>query len=159
MQAPAHASAPEGLLAAGSGRLTFWGLPVYEAALYVAPGFRAEAFERHAFVLELSYLRSLRGADIARVSIEQMRRHGPIDTAQGQRWERQLAALLPAEVQPGDRIAGALLPGVGARFTHNGRLLGEIADAQFARLFFAIWLGEATSEPQLRRQLLGALAP
>ena len=32
--------------------------------------------------------------------------------------------------------------------------LGEVPDPDFARLFFAIWLSPATSEPQMRSQLL-----
>lgn len=147
-----------GLQPAGRGRLTVWGFQVYDAALWVAPGFEPAAFERHAFVLELAYLRDLDGADIARVSLEQMRRHAPIAAAQAERWQAQLAALLP-DVRRGDRLAGQHRPGQGLALFHNGRALGELADAQLARLFFAIWLGEASSEPRLREQLLGLRAP
>ena len=41
--------------------------------------------------------------------------------------------------------AGAALPGTGARFFHNGTLRGEVRDAEFARLFFGIWLSPNTS--------------
>ena len=41
-------------------------------------------------------------------------------------------------------------------FLVNGRTAGEIADAEFARLFFAIWLGPATADRNLRAALLGA---
>ncbi|AEG94835.1 conserved hypothetical protein [Ramlibacter tataouinensis TTB310] len=152
------AQAPAGLQAVGRGRLTFWGLQVYDAVLWAAPGFRAESFEQHALVLELGYLRELEAADIARVSLEQMQRHETIEPAQAQRWQAQLAALLP-DVRRGDRLAGLHRPGQGAAFFHNGRAIGEIADARFARLFFAIWLGEATSEPALRQALLGQGKP
>ena len=61
------------------------------------------------------------------------------------------------DVQAGDRITGVHRPGVGARFHVNGRLAGEVRDADFARLFFAIWLSPRTSEPQLRAALLGSV--
>lgn len=144
--------------AAGSARLTFWGLQVYDARLWVAQGFRQSEFDRHPLALELAYLRAFTGAEIARRSIEEMRRAGSFDAAQGQRWQSALALLLP-DVKPGDRLLGVHRPGRGVEFTHNGKLLGEIADAQFARLFFAIWLGPTTSEPALRQALLAGTEP
>lgn len=141
---------------AGRSRLKFWGFDVYDAALWTAPGFKAQRPAATPLVLELSYLRNFTADDIARVSLEQMRRHGAFDEAQGKRWQAQLAALLPP-VRRGDRIAGVHTPGRGATFFHNERLLGDIADAQFSSLFFSIWLGEATSEPELRRALLAGV--
>ena len=140
---------------AGQGELTWWGLRVYEARLWTPPGFEAEAFARHPFALELTYLRSLRGRDIAARSIEEMRRAGEFGDPQAERWRAQLEALLP-DVKAGDRIAGVHRPGRGAVFLVNGRTAGEIADAEFARLFFAIWLGPATADRNLRAALLGA---
>jgi len=103
-------------------------------------------------VLELTYQRNFSAAEISRVSLQEMRRHGAIDPAQAERWQSQLGAAL-SDVKRGDRIAGVHRPGQGAAFFHNGRPTGEVADAQFARLFFAIWLGEATSAPALRQAL------
>ena len=59
------------------------------------------------------------------------------------------------DVRAGDRITGVHRPGTGARFFVNGRLQGELPDADFARLFFGIWLSPRTSEPALREALLG----
>jgi hypothetical protein len=47
------------------------------------------------------------------------------------------------------------MPNQGVRFYHDGRLLREVADVEFARAFFAIWLDEHTSSQRLRSQLLG----
>jgi hypothetical protein len=41
------------------------------------------------------------------------------------------------------------------RFFRNGTPIGDIDDREFARAFFAIWLDPRTSEPELRKQLLG----
>ena len=35
-------------------------------------------------------------------------------------------------------------------------LVGEVPDAEFARLFFGIWLSPQTSEPGLRAELIAA---
>jgi hypothetical protein len=37
-----------------------------------------------------------------------------------------------------------------------GRVVGEVPDAEFSRLFFGIWLSPQTSEPGLRQQLIAA---
>jgi len=138
----------------GQGLLRYLGLRVYQARLWTLPSFRANGPLEHPLVLELEYLRNLKGAAIAERSLQEMRRVGPFDEAQGQRWLAEMQRLFP-DVQAGDRISGLLLPGQGARFWHNQRLLGQIEEPQFARLFFGIWLAPATSEPELRTALLG----
>jgi len=143
---------------AGEGRLTWWGFAAYDARLWVAPGFSQRAFDRHALALELNYLRAFSADDIARTSLKEMRRAGDIDAGQAHRWEAELRALVP-DVAPGDRITGVHRPGRGARFFFNGRPLGEIADARFSALFFAIWLGPASSQQPLRAALLGDTQP
>lgn len=144
--------------AAGQARLTFWGFSVYDARLWVGPGFRRSVFADHPLALELTYLRDFSAADIARRSLEEMRRAESIDAQQATQWRDALARLLP-DVKAGDRLMGVHRPGVGASFLHNGKPLGEIADARFSRLFFGIWLGADTSEPALRDQLLEGTAP
>jgi len=57
-------------------------------------------------------------------------------------------------VRKGDRVTGVHRPGQGAAFWVNGRASGEVLDADFARLFFGIWLSPDTSEPRLREALL-----
>lgn len=143
---------------AGQAKLTFWGFEVYQASLWVAPGFTAAAYADHGFALELTYLRDFAGADIAKRSLAEMARQAPISDAQARRWGDQMRALFP-DVKAGERLTGIHLPGVGARFVFNGQSLGDLADAEFARLFFGIWLSPQTSEPRLRLALLQQLAP
>ena len=83
-----------------------------------------------------------------------MQRQGEIDPAVGQRWLAAMKQIFP-DVQAGDRITGLNVPGMGARFFINGRLQGDVRDAEFARRFFGIWLSLQTSEPTLRQALLG----
>ena len=51
-------------------------------------------------------------------------------------------------------LTGVHVPDSAARFFLNGKFVGEIRDAEFARLFFGIWLSPRTSEPKLRNALL-----
>ncbi len=148
----------------GQGVLRYWGFSVYYARLYAPPGWRASDLGQRPLVLELEYLRAFRGADIARRSIEEMRRAGPIDAALEAQWLSRLSSLFP-DVGSGERLAGLWLPGQGARFqwsrADGSRLvLGGFDDPQLAERFFGIWLAPTTSAPALRAALLsGAGGP
>jgi len=135
----------------GQGTLTWFGLRVYDAALWSTS--RRAKFNQ-PFALVVRYARALDGAAIAERSLDEIARLGAGGAAQREAWARQLRVLLP-DVEAGDEIAGVHRPGAGARFYLNGRPLGEIADAAFSRAFFSIWLDPRTSEPELRAALIG----
>ena len=138
---------------AGKARLTFWGFQVYDARLWVLPGFKPDNLTAQPFALELSYLRSFDNLDVAIRSITEMRHSAAISDAQAKVWIDEMLRVLP-DVKAGDRVMGIHRPGVGAQFLMNGKPTGEIRDAEFARLFFGIWLSPKTSQPKLRAALL-----
>lgn len=135
----------------GEGTLRWFGIKVYDARLHAAGA--TPDFAR-PLRLELRYARALRGSAIAERSNEEIARLGYGSPAQRAAWAAAMLQLFP-DVDAGDTLAGEHLPGVGARFQHNGRPLGEIADAAFSRAFFSIWLDPRTSAPALRAALLG----
>jgi len=141
---------------AGVASYTFWGFDIYQARLWVEPGFDSAALSRQRFALELGYRRSFKGSDIAQRSIDEMRRIGTFTPEQAQRWLQAMQVAFP-NVAAGDHLLGVNLPGRGAQFFANGRATAEVADPVFAELFFGIWLSERSSEPQLRTTLLGAV--
>ena len=142
----------------GSARLRVWGFDVYDARLFAGPGFETARFAEQPLALELSYLRNLKGADIAARSLDEMRNLEPIAPAQADAWLASLRGLFP-DVKKGDRITGVHQPGRGAVFYLNDQRLGELADPRFSRLFFGIWLSPNTSQPAMRETLLQGLAP
>ena len=151
---PAHVRKYVGDVAlAGTGRLTWFGLHVYDAALYVPARFEPAEPTAHSFVLELTYARRLDGKGIAGASRDEIERLGFGTEAQRARWHEQMAKLFP-DVEKGRRLAGVNLPGVGARFYFDGRFLGSIDEPAFSQAFFAIWLDDRTRSPQLRDGLL-----
>jgi len=141
----------------GQARLRVWGFAVYDARLWTpadpAAG-GAGGTGSAPLALELQYLRSFTSTQLADSSLGEMRKHASIDAADAARWLQALKNSLP-DVQAGDRITGVNKPGSGARFYVNGSLKSEVADPEFARLFFAIWLSPRTSEPAMRDALLG----
>jgi hypothetical protein len=86
-----------------------------------------------------------------------MKRAADLSAAQSQRWLSALQDAIP-DVKAGDRITGLHSPAMGVRFWHNGQPRPAVSDPEFSRLFFGIWLSDATSEPQMRRGLLSRLA-
>ena len=139
---------------AGSGRLRWLGIPVYEASLWTAPQFVPERFGAHAFALEIRYARSISGNLLADTSLKQMQALDALPAGRYSEWLQALTGTLP-DVKPGDRLTGMHLPGKGLRMYFNGQLHKAIDDPLLSQSFFAIWLSPATQEPRLRAQLLG----
>jgi Chalcone isomerase-like len=148
---------PAGQLA-GRAKLSVWGFQIYNASLWVTPGFKSAAFAEHAFALDLAYLRDFSGEDIAKRSMAEMRRQGPVPDEKAAAWERQMREAFPS-VRDGDRITGINRPGLGATFLVNGKAARDIRDPEFARVFFGIWLSHASSEPRMRQELLSQVLP
>ena len=140
---------------AGQGVLRFLGFEIYRARLWVPPGFDAGHYGAQPLALELTYHRDFSADAIAKRSLEEMRRVGSFTAEQATRWQQALQAALP-DVKAGDRLLGIHQPGMGATFKMGGRVVGEVPDAEFSRLFFGIWLSPQTSEPGLRQELLAA---
>jgi hypothetical protein len=160
--APTAAIAPEHVLRyvddarpLGAGRLTWYGLHVYDARLYVTRGFDAAQPETQPLALELTYARKLSGHAIAERSHEEIVRLAVGTGEQRARWLADMKALFP-DVKSGQRLAGIYRPNAPTRFYLDGRFLGEVADPDFGRAFFAIWLDPRTSAPKLRTSLLRA---
>lgn len=132
----------------GSGEMRWLGFSLYHATLWVA----GESPESSPTALQLEYRRDIARERLVQTSLDEMRRMGS-DESQLKRWEADLQRVFP-EVRAGDSIVGVHYPGHGARFYHQGRSTGVVADAEFARRFFAIWLAPATRSPALRAALL-----
>lgn len=137
----------------GAGEFTWFGMRLYTARLWSANA--VQGWEQ-PFALELIYHRALSRDTLVKASIEEMRRlaETPLPAATEQRWAQAMRAAF-VDVQAGMRVTGLYLPGQGCRFYVDGVLRHEVADAAFARAFFAIWLDPRARDPQLRQRLLG----
>jgi hypothetical protein len=136
----------------GQGRLTFWGFDVYDARYYVA-----DPKGQNGFALEIHYIRSFKGADLAKRTIDEMTRLG-VPEKQRMVWLQSLEKLFP-DIASGDTLVGIHLPDRGTLFLHNGKPIGDIPGDAFAKAFFGIWLDERTSVPKLRSALIASRCP
>lgn len=151
---------PEARLA-GEGGYSWFGLPLYQAQLWVGPaGYQSAMPETAPFVLELRYARNLDGKKIAEASYEQMQKIRAGSEQQRLAWRDTMLRIFP-DVKQGQRIAAAWRAGVapGVRFYLDGKVMADVPDSDFARAFFAIWFSPATTAPQLRAALLRDAQP
>jgi hypothetical protein len=136
---------------AGEGQLRWFGLHIYDAALWA----RSDAINLQSeFALDIRYARNISSERLVRSSVKEMRRLDFDDSARLEKWSREMARVFP-DISKGDRLTGINRPGFGAEFYHNGRFAGAVADEQFALAFFSIWLDPRTREPGLREALIG----
>lgn len=137
----------------GQGDFTWFGWRVYQARLW---SLAVPVSWEQPFALELIYRRELSRDTLVQASLEEMRRLGgpSLDEARLAAWDGEMRKAF-VDVQSGQRIVGLYLPGEGGSFYIDGELRHSVADTDFARAFFAIWLDARTRHPQLRRELLG----
>lgn len=136
----------------GSGEMTWLGFSLYHATLWVVGDSALDASATSPSALQLDYQHDIPRDRLVQTSVDEMRRLGASE-GQLQRWEPELRRVVP-DVKEGDSIIGVHYPGRGAAFFHRGRPTGEVRDADFARLFFAIWLDPRSRSPSLRAALL-----
>ena len=135
----------------GEGRLSVVFLDIYDATLYAPEG---KLLDSKPYALSIRYMREIEGQDIADRSVQEMRGQGVVDNAKLAAWNAQMKAIFP-DVQDGTVLSAVFIPKQKTIFYEGGEQIGIINDAEFTQLFSDIWLGEKTSEPDLRRKLLG----
>lgn len=130
---------------------------VYAAALYLPnPDEPAPLAADTSRRLEIQYLLSIEAKDLARAANTILERQHDSKTLEPIRDEIDRFHGLYRDVEPGDRYAMTYRPGVGTVLTLNGVEQGRIMGAEFARVYFGIWLGEAAPlSKELRTELLG----
>lgn len=139
----------------GQANMRWFGLLLYEARLWTLDAFDSKHWADQRFALELVYARSFDGVKIAQASLELMQaQHGKV-AERDRQWLAWMQQGFP-NIQAKDRLLG-LHQGAkeGCRFVHNRQVRLDIPDAHFAKAFFGIWLDPRTTEPALRRSLIG----
>ncbi|WP_462159961.1 chalcone isomerase family protein [Pseudoalteromonas sp. GB56] len=144
-------SSDRDMVAVGEGVMTYMFWDVYEAKLFTPSG--EYQFGQHPMRLTLTYLRDFKAKDIVKATKDQWRHLGKPEHVQA--YGPVIEDLWP-DIRKGDSLSYETTAlGIGA-FYFNGELLTEIEDSQFSDAFTAIWLSPDTSEPKLRKKLIGA---
>ncbi len=135
----------------GSGVLSYAFWDIYEATLFAPEGVWSS---NKPFALSIEYFRALKGKEIADRSVQEMRQQGFTNEVTLAAWNSQMKAIFP-DVKKGTVLTAVYIPGIQTTFYNGAGIIGVIKDDDFGKSFFGIWLAEKTSEPKLRRALLG----
>ena len=135
----------------GRGVLTYAFWDIYQATLYAPNGFWNP---KKPFALSIEYYKELDGKDIADTTEQEMRKQGFTDEIKLYNWHARMKNIFP-DVKNGTVLTAVYVPRKHTLFYLENKLIGSIKGDEFGRLFFGIWLSDNTSEPELRRALLG----
>lgn len=136
---------------------TFLNVDVYVAGLYLPSRSRDPQqilSQDDKRFLALQLVRDVTRDEMMEALTDGMKANAGDDFPRMQGRMQRLAGMLP-ELQNGSRIEFAYLPEQGIRVRVDDRDRGVLEGADFARVFYAIWLSEHAVDPDLREGLLG----
>ena len=108
---------------------------------------------KNKFQLEFEYKREVKKQSVIESSIKEMRRQSNILDKDINQWQEYLEISIKP-VQEGSQATVSWNPNGQITFHYQSSEPTTIEDENFARAFLNIWLGEETSQPKLRSQLL-----
>ncbi|TCS37127.1 chalcone isomerase family protein [Reinekea marinisedimentorum] len=135
-------------------KIMFWN--VYQSRLYTPSG-RFEGYNQpHAgeYMLEITYLQNIKSSDLVEQTYKQWQHLG-VPQADVEPFMEELLNYWP-DVSEGDTLSMHVANG-RTHFYFNGVLTGEIAEPEFGPMFVSIWLSPETSQPKMRKKLLGGV--
>lgn len=134
----------------GEGKLQRLLFVAYKASLWTD----AKSWSYDApFALSITYNMDFAKDDLVDRTISEMA--GQSESPRPAESYRELLDKAFTDVKDGERFTALYTAKKSVRFYHNGKFTSEVADPVFARRFFDIWLSPNTTEPALRRGLLG----
>ena len=138
----------------GEGRLRWFGLHVYDSALWVAG--ESWSMDR-PFALDIRYAMNIKGRDLTEKSLEEMRRLGYSDAQKLRRWEAAMDRVIP-DIRPGDRLVGVILLAVRILDAVQDPLFGWWSDRRRSR-GGTRWAFVAAGVPLLALGMVGLFNP
>ena len=106
------------------------------------------------FMLEFDYNRELKKESVVDASLKEFKLQPNVTDKDIKAWEMYLKQVIQS-VQKGTKASVMWVPEGQIVFNYEGSAPSTIENEDFARAFLNIWLGEKTSRPKLRSQLLG----
>lgn len=128
----------------------FW--DVYKSRLLTTSGIYPTSNNNGKVLFEIHYLKDIARKELIKRTIDQWQHIG-LPSSDYQAYISQLQRIWP-NIKAGDKLS-LLIESSRSRFYFNDRHIGDIQQATFGQVFIDIWLSPKTSQPKLRRQLLG----
>ncbi|WP_448568232.1 chalcone isomerase family protein [Thalassotalea ganghwensis] len=136
------------------GKATFsvlW-FDIYQSELFTRSGRFSDG--EVDFVFKIDYLKAISRDELLERTIEQWQ-HIKYQEHQYQSYLPTLKSIWP-DIDAGDQLM-MVTSQDKSEFFYNGQPIGEINDANFGRIFIDIWVSPNTSQPKLRKRLLGEI--
>ena len=125
---------------------------VYKSELLTSSGNFALNATGEDLIYKINYFMDISAEELVDLTVEQWE-HLELDKSRYTPYLADLARLFP-DIKKGDTLA-LLSNQHGSAFYYNNKLMGSIDNTEFSPLFLSIWLSPNTSEPELRKTLLG----
>ena len=109
---------------------------------------------KNKFMLEFDYSRELKKESVIDASLKEFKLQPNVSDNDIKAWKVYLEQVIQS-VQKGTKTSVMWVPEGQIVFDYEGSPPSTIENEDFARAFLSIWLGEKTSRPKLRSQLLG----
>jgi len=153
---PLYLDEGDELILQGVGLKTFLMMKAFVAGFYLEEGISKEAaLEDVSKRLDVAYFKDIRGKDLTNYTVRKMRKN--ISEKEFSKVEDRLGKMEDyfVDLQAGDKYSLAYHPGVGTKFIHNGKLMGTIEGADFAKGLFSVWIGDKPMDIELKQEILG----
>ena len=137
------------LIGEGTLKVLMW--EVYDLRLYTDG---ASFSWKNKFMLEFDYKRELKRERVIDASLKEFKLQPNVTDKDIKAWEVYLEQVIQP-VQKGTKAIVMWVPEGQIVFNYESSPTSTIENEDFARAFLNIWLGEKTSRPKLRSQLLG----
>ena len=108
---------------------------------------------QHNFMLEFEYSRELKKESVIDASLKEFKLQPNVTDKDIKNWEKYLEQVIQP-VQKGTKATVTWVPEGQIIFHYEGSSPSTLENEDFARAFLNIWLGDKTSRPKLRSQLL-----
>lgn len=129
----------------------FW--DIYDSKLFTSSGSYLTNFPANQTILfEIQYLRDINRDDLIDKTIDQWQYIG-IKEKEYTSYIPLLQKIWP-NIKANDKLA-LLIENESSQFFYNNQFIGRINQKQFHQNFINIWLSPETSQPKLRKALLG----
>lgn len=149
-----NASPTDQLSKVGEGSMSYLFWTLYSAELFTNSR-STDLEELGETALKITYRREISKDALVEATKDQWLHLG-YSSQRIEQWVPVLMQIWPS-VKPGDQLMLHIDDGNISRFYLNQNELGRVKDPEFGLAFIAIWLSEKTSEPKLRKQLLGLM--
>ncbi|WP_455208754.1 chalcone isomerase family protein [Kaarinaea lacus] len=138
----------------GTGTIRWFGFTIYDASLWTASGDFKNLTYSLPVALHITYQKSIKSSALANRTAKEWKKLDIYSAVERQQWEQRLTAIWPS-VKPGDSITTLVTATKQTQFYYNKELIKTINDPEFGVALLSIWLHPNTSQPELRRKLIG----